>query len=52
MAASRDKKSLVYDQNNKKKRVLIATESDASEYVSVAISGLDEKRVATLTHQL
>jgi hypothetical protein len=52
MVPSRDKKALVYDSNNKKKRVLIAAELDASEYVSVSISGLNEKLLVTLTSGL
>lgn len=52
LAISKDKKVSVYDNNNKKKRVLISPDFDASEYVSVCISGLNEKLVATLNSNL
>ncbi len=45
-------KKQVYDINSKKKRVLISVDIQATEFISVSFSGLNEKQVATLTRGL
>jgi hypothetical protein len=46
---ARDKKIQLYDHSNKKKRTLVAEDVEATEFVSVCFSGLNEKLLATLT---
>jgi WD40 repeat protein len=49
IAAQKEKKIFVYDQNNKKKRILVSSEYDSSRFISASFSNLNEKQIATLT---